>query len=185
MQNLLIFHTNYHYIMNMKGVLIVKTVFRDQWWWQFYFLGCRILPIFKCFFDFNEIWFTWETWYPELIGDDKKFSEQPFTKWLPIFYWFIENVGFNTKFVNIKLEAQESLNRSPGLIYNEKFGQGFPYCNRFYRIFSDLQNFNVLIWTLKSEKLKKSVKTWQPFWKWPLGNFFYQHQSTQDTMFPI
>ncbi len=57
--------------------LLVKTVFQDQWWWQFYFLGdhfqngCRILPIFKCFFDFNEIWFIRETWYPELIGDDK------------------------------------------------------------------------------------------------------------------
>ncbi len=35
--------------------------------------GCRILPIFKCFFDFNEIWFTWETWHPELIGDGEIF----------------------------------------------------------------------------------------------------------------
>ncbi len=64
--------------MDMKGAFIVKTVFRDQWWWQFFFPGghfqngCRILPIFKCFFDFNEIWFIRETWYPELIGDDKK-----------------------------------------------------------------------------------------------------------------
>ena len=31
--------------------------------------GCRILPIFKYFLDFNEIWYTWETWYPELNGD--------------------------------------------------------------------------------------------------------------------
>ncbi len=26
-------------------------------------------------YDFNEIWFTWETWYPELIGDDEIFFQ--------------------------------------------------------------------------------------------------------------
>ncbi len=60
--------------------------------------------------------------------------------------WLCSFRGEDFQIYNIKLEAQESLNRSPGLMYNEKFGQGLPYCNKFNRIFHDLQNAeNVLI----------------------------------------
>ncbi len=61
--------------------------------------GCRILPIFKCFFDFNEIWFTWETWYPELIGDGEKFFRAPIFKmaanFLPIFFISLISMKFD------------------------------------------------------------------------------------------
>ncbi len=83
----------------------------------------------------------------------------------------------------------KKLIKSISTCISEKFGQGFPSCNRLNRIFHDLQNAkNVLIWflsspftpefqvtqiyqiSLKSEKLKKSVKNWRPFSKW-LSNF--------------
>ena len=51
--------------------------------------GCHILPIFKYFLDFNEIWYTWETWYPELNGDGEFFFRaiifKMAAKFLPIF----------------------------------------------------------------------------------------------------
>ncbi len=37
-------------------------------------MAVKFYLFFKCFFDFKEIWFTWETWYPELIGDDEIFK---------------------------------------------------------------------------------------------------------------
>ncbi len=87
-----------------------------------------------------------------------------------------------------------SLNRSPENLWaneknviksvstcnSEKFGQGFLYCNRFNRIFSE----NVLIWSLKSEKLKKSVKNWQPFLNWPLGKKFIITNQLRIPCFP-
>ncbi len=77
MQILLIFHKlslfyEHERCFNSKNSVprsMVMTIFFPGGHFQ---NGCRILPIFKCFFDFNEIWFVWETWCPELIGDDKK-----------------------------------------------------------------------------------------------------------------